>query len=99
MKIRALLLTILLAVSFGMSNDVFARNCKKGKPCGNSCISKNDVCHKESGAAPAESTAAAPAESPAQAPSEAAATKVKHCKKGKPCGNSCISEKATCNAS
>jgi len=23
-----------------------AKNCKKGKPCGNTCIAMKDVCHK-----------------------------------------------------
>ncbi len=32
----------------GMSSMTAAhpKNCKKGKPCGNTCISVKDVCHK-----------------------------------------------------
>ncbi len=30
-----------------------AVQCKKGKPCGNSCIAKDKVCHKDSGSAAA----------------------------------------------
>ena len=93
-----------------LGSNADARDCKKGKPCGNSCISKNDVCHKDettSKMAPtAQEPASAPAatprsEAPAAAPvaaeAKSAATKEKSCKKGKPCGNSCIPKDAVCH--
>ena len=70
-----------------------ARNCKKGKPCGNSCISKNDVCHKNGGTSEAVSETPVSAAPAAEATSHAA----KHCKKGKACGNSCIPKDAVCS--
>lgn len=38
--------------------DAEARNCKKGKPCGNSCIAMNRTCHIGSGTYSAPSRAA-----------------------------------------
>jgi nucleoid-associated protein YgaU len=119
MKISTIFTTLVLALSLGMTTTAFAKNCKKGKPCGNACIAKEDVCHKPTGtaeaapAATADAAAAAsvaPAAAPAAAMAAPAATteaapaaaasaeKTKVCKKGKPCGNSCISEKAVCHA-
>ena len=134
MTFKALRILMTCAVFFGPLAE--ARNCVKGKPCGNSCIAKNDVCHKEGGAstaapvgqvppamaprpsaatsnqptgpaaAPAPAVApAAPVAAPAMPPAAAAAGsgepnqvgKVKTCKKGKPCGNSCIPKDAECH--
>jgi hypothetical protein len=91
-----------------MNSTAEARNCKKGKPCGNSCIAKADVCHKDAGtataapavapapaaAAPAAQAVATPA-APAAAPAPAESAKV--CTKGKACGNSCIAKDAVCH--
>ena len=98
---------------FVLGSTANARDCKKGKPCGNSCISKNDVCHKEETsskmAAPtAQEPASAPAATPkseaaaaapvaAEQKSAAAPAKEKSCKKGKPCGSSCIPKDAVCH--
>jgi hypothetical protein len=106
MKISTIFTTLVLALSLGMTTTAFAKNCKKGKPCGNACIAKKDVCHKPAGnaeaapAATADAAAmAAPAATTEAAPAAtASAEKTKVCKKGKPCGNSCISEKAVCHA-
>jgi hypothetical protein len=43
--------TILAAIVFAMLTATLGTasagpNCTKGKPCGNSCISKDKVCHK-----------------------------------------------------
>jgi hypothetical protein len=83
---------------FGSMSE--ARNCKKGKPCGNSCISKNDVCHKDetSSKAAAAPMATEPAKSePVKSEPAASEPKAKHCAKGKPCGNSCIAADAVCH--
>jgi hypothetical protein len=72
-----------------LGNSVEARNCKKGKPCGNSCISKNDVCHKDAG------VTTPPAEV-AETPS-VNAEPAKKCKNGKPCGKGCIAKDAVCH--
>jgi hypothetical protein len=106
MKIFYSLLPILGMILLGAANAE-ARNCVKGKPCGNSCIAKNDVCHKTEGATTAkEETPAKPETKTEAAPSKEAAAepakeekskKAKNCKKGKPCGDSCIPEKATCH--
>ena len=53
--------TIAAALLFSFHAE--ARNCKKGKPCGNSCISQNDVCHKTGGAS---TTSGPSATTPAQ---------------------------------
>jgi hypothetical protein len=101
----ALICLVTSSSLFALSAE--ARNCTKGKPCGNSCISQKDVCHikggdsatnapketkKEAAQEPAGNTSAATASSTDQA------KKPKDCKKGKPCGNGCISAKATCHA-
>lgn len=112
MKVRALLITLVLCFTFGTATGGIARDCKKDKPCGDSCIPKNDVCPKEGGAGEATEVhgAAAPAdfpasiEAPAQSSEEktgeniATTGKVKICKTGKPCGDSCIAQKASCHA-
>jgi len=58
------------------------RVCKHGKPCGDTCISKDKTCYVGKGCACGVSTA-----------SKCCRT----CKKGKPCGNSCISRKHQCH--
>jgi hypothetical protein len=101
-------LTALVTLTIGYS-AADARNCKKGKPCGNSCIAQNDVCHKEQTtstmAAPEAKQTQAPAAAPAApapaaaaAPATAPAAKAKNCAKGKPCGNSCIPKDAVCHS-
>ena len=121
---------VIASLAFPLTAE--ARNCVKGKACGNSCISQKDVCHVGTaasnttyrGSASGASTsaaeavpAAAPAPIPAQnspfthpvPPATAPATattqpatqptaKVRHCSKGKACGNSCIPMKAVCHA-
>ena len=90
------LYVIALALTGLISIDARARNCHKGKPCGNSCISKNDVCHKNAGSASISSEAPAPSnEAAPEAP--ASSGRVKDCKKGKRCGDTCIPMKATCH--
>jgi endonuclease YncB( thermonuclease family) len=32
-------------LSFFIVGNVYAKNCKKGKPCGNTCIARNKECH------------------------------------------------------
>jgi hypothetical protein len=83
-----------------------AKNCNKGKPCGDTCISQNDTCHIGSSGTSTNSPA-----SEARVPQSASdringvaktANNVtangKVCKTGKPCGNSCISMSATCHS-
>jgi hypothetical protein len=48
---RTLLVALVLGV-LGQRAEA-QRNCVKGKPCGNSCIARDKVCHMGSGAAPA----------------------------------------------
>jgi hypothetical protein len=101
------LFLLLLCLTFAFSNVSEARNCVKGKACGNSCIAKNDVCHKGAGdqkptpAAEPAAAAAAPvaAKEPAkEVKAEKAAPTAKNCKKGKACGNTCIPKDAVCHA-
>ena len=122
MNLSAIFCAFLIALSIGTAPPALAaKNCKKGKPCGNACISKEDVCHKPTlgeatevhGAAPttadepaaahinavtAPSADAPTAQSEATQANIATTGKVTICKKGKPCGSSCIAEKATCHA-
>ncbi|WP_172449451.1 SH3 domain-containing protein [Bowmanella denitrificans] len=42
MKILQVITIILCVLAYGV--EVEAKACKKGKPCGNSCISKNKTC-------------------------------------------------------
>jgi hypothetical protein len=95
-SIQHLVLALTMALCFVSTAE--ARNCKKGKPCGNSCIAKNDVCHKTETSSMSEAPASAPAAA-APAPMTAAepSVKVKNCKKGKACGNSCIPKDAVCS--
>ena len=107
MKHILVLVGFLMVSNFFQADLAFAKNCKKGKPCGNACISKEDVCHKESGGSAVAAPGPAPTTS-TNAPSTTSPTanvttttenptNAKVCKKGKPCGNSCISEKAVCH--
>jgi hypothetical protein len=34
------------AAASSMTSGAHPKNCKKGKPCGNTCIAMSDVCHK-----------------------------------------------------
>jgi hypothetical protein len=34
------------AAAASMTSGAHPKNCKKGKPCGNTCIAMSDVCHK-----------------------------------------------------
>lgn len=36
---------LLLGLLVGLATEVTAKNCKKGKPCGNTCIAWNKTCH------------------------------------------------------
>ena len=45
MKIEQAASVVTCMVVLAWSADANARNCKKGIPCGNSCISANKVCH------------------------------------------------------
>lgn len=42
---RTLTIAAALAFALAASSASAAPNCKVGKPCGNSCISKDKVCH------------------------------------------------------
>lgn len=42
---RALLLALAVALAAPQAE---AKNCTRGKPCGNSCIARNETCHKGS---------------------------------------------------
>jgi hypothetical protein len=42
---RTLAIAATLAFALAASSASAAPNCKVGKPCGNSCISKDKVCH------------------------------------------------------
>jgi hypothetical protein len=44
MNARTLFTTLVLALSLGISGTAFAKNCKKGKPCGNACIAETATC-------------------------------------------------------
>ncbi|MCU7905261.1 MAG: hypothetical protein KZQ76_05265 [Candidatus Thiodiazotropha sp. (ex Epidulcina cf. delphinae)] len=39
-----LLSSLIVLVLFGISDTIHARNCKKGKPCGNACIASGKTC-------------------------------------------------------
>ncbi|XCN72004.1 MAG: thermonuclease family protein [Candidatus Electrothrix aestuarii] len=41
---------------FLVASNVHAKNCKKGKPCGNSCIARSKTCHKGSGSSSSSSS-------------------------------------------
>ncbi len=78
---RFVAIAAVLALSAGSA--FAAPNCKTGIPCGNSCISKDKVCHKGTTTAssaapvkaPAPAAAATPAAKPAAAATPAATTK------------------------
>lgn len=59
--------TIVLLIMLGPADVDAQRNCKTGKPCGNTCISKDKVCHvgTTSQPPPAPATLVAPAPTPA----------------------------------
>ena len=99
-RVFAKLLVLSFATFFSVSSIASAKNCVKGKACGNACIAKNDVCHKGEASAPAAAPAAGiPAAAPAPAETAPVAAKApKECKKGKPCGNTCIPQKAVCHS-
>ena len=45
---KNLILTFGLLAAFAMTGTTaFAKECKNGKPCGNSCIAKDKVCASE----------------------------------------------------
>lgn len=44
MQRTTIILTVILAVLALGSSDLAAKNCRKGKPCGNSCIAASKVC-------------------------------------------------------
>ena len=121
MKVFTGFVSILFALGFATSNFAEARHCSKGVACGNSCISKNDICHVGAGSSdnrgssnnreslrsrifgsrnsPANNGRAVDTSTVKQESSSAMQTaKTKVCRKGKPCGNSCISEKAVCHS-
>ena len=58
-------------------------NCKRGVPCGNTCISVGMACNMN----PPK-----PAATPTHMP-----TSVLHCSTGTPCGNTCIRAGETCH--
>ncbi|MBC7385517.1 MAG: hypothetical protein H7301_05040 [Cryobacterium sp.] len=101
MNIRSVLSALIVTFALASAPAALAaKHCSKGKPCGNACISKDDVCHKgETSATTSEAAAPAAATGAVVAPSvDATTARKKECKHGKACGNSCISEKATCHA-
>ena len=96
---RVLTLAVVLALSAGSA--MAAPNCTTGVPCGNSCISKDKVCHKTGGStssstSPSSSAMAAKPASTTTA-SSSSSTKKKSCTTGVACGNSCIPKGKTCN--
>ncbi|MES9834428.1 MAG: hypothetical protein ABW139_19515 [Candidatus Thiodiazotropha sp. DIVDIV] len=46
-KKQAIFIAATLFACFSISNNIFARNCIKGKPCGNGCIAKSKSCRKD----------------------------------------------------
>lgn len=45
--LKALILATVAVAFFTASTAETAPQCKKGKPCGNACISKDKVCRKD----------------------------------------------------
>lgn len=45
MKLQSIFFTAVLLFSISAPSSFAAKNCKKGQPCGNACISNEDVCH------------------------------------------------------
>ena len=83
-----------LVAAFGLAivTPLTAQNCRKGIPCGNSCISASKICRVGRGPS---TPAAAPriSSSPTgSSPSEARRT----CRTGIPCGRSCIAVTKVC---
>ncbi len=88
-----------MCTMIGFSGWAGPKHCSKGKPCGNACISKNDVCHKDQTSAVSEPTSAPQAMS-SETPSAnkiEKTVKAKNCKKGKACGDTCIPKEAECH--
>ena len=45
MKIQSLICSVFLIFAASTHSSFAAKNCVKGQPCGNACISNEDVCH------------------------------------------------------
>ena len=45
-RIASIALTLAIASMISVVTPAIAANCKKGIPCGNSCISASKTCHK-----------------------------------------------------
>lgn len=56
-KLTLLLLSLLVCATTPL---VAQKNCKKGKPCGNTCIARDKVCHKDTPGSPAPTNAPPP---------------------------------------
>lgn len=55
------IVALFLALLVVMAAPVLAqKNCKKGKPCGNSCIAQDKVCHKATASSPTPTKAPPP---------------------------------------
>jgi hypothetical protein len=89
----ALLSATLLALGGAVPAEA-QRNCRKGIPCGNSCISASKVCRV---GGPSAAPAAAPLypAAPTRAASSSPETQ-RTCRSGIPCGRSCISATKVC---
>ena len=111
-RLNLILMSAMLVLTLSVIGTAEARNCKKGKPCGNSCIAVNDVCHKSTVGTSADTPASdpirqvAPASATDRAQSLSAPTQgaekkemksAKHCTTGKSCGNACIPKDAVCH--
>ncbi|MBC7396541.1 MAG: hypothetical protein H7333_03780 [Bdellovibrionales bacterium] len=84
MKIKTVLISSFFVFAMALTSldaQALVRHCSKGQPCGNSCISKNDICHitniGNAQSAPAasgiETKTTAPASPAAAAPAATAA--------------------------
>lgn len=67
MKLLAAIAMVAFVSAFCLPSRVHAQNCKKGIPCGNSCISASKVCRVGTGSAHSSSSDAPASPSTAQA--------------------------------
>lgn len=99
-------LCVIVVLLLATAINVDAKNCKKGKSCGGSCISMNKECHvgtsssRSSSSGGSSSSYSSGSSSPTRSYSYSAKPQItyaKNCKKGKPCGDSCIAIDKECN--
>ena len=60
-RIASIALAVAIASMISVVTPAIAANCKKGIPCGNSCIAASKTCHKNASPSPAVPQSAPPA--------------------------------------